>query len=92
MEPGRGWGGTAADFEQARAGFEAAWRNILPDLTEANFQEWREQRDWTARKYGMWARGERMTSLTPISMMTCPCGARFDSHYPGGSYVHREHI
>jgi hypothetical protein len=23
---------------------------------------------------------------------TCPCGERFDSHDPAGSYVHREHI
>jgi lipoprotein-anchoring transpeptidase ErfK/SrfK len=30
--------------------------------------------------------------LGPNSMMTCPCGQRFDSHDPSGNYVHREHI
>jgi hypothetical protein len=25
-------------------------------------------------------------------MMRCPCGERFDSHDPAGSYVHRGHI
>jgi hypothetical protein len=44
--------GTAAAFDQARAAFEAAWRVFLSKRTEPDFQEWREQRDWTARKYG----------------------------------------
>jgi hypothetical protein len=52
-----GRGGSAVDFEQARAGFEAAWRRLLPTLTEANFKEWRDQRDWTAKKYAIWAHG-----------------------------------
>jgi hypothetical protein len=24
-------------------------------------------------------------------LATSPCGARFDSHHPAGSYVHRQH-
>jgi hypothetical protein len=79
-------------FEQARARFEAAWRLIRPTVSDANFQEWRDQRDWTAKKYAMWARGELMPSQTPNSMMGCACGARFDSHDPAGSYEHRRHI
>ena len=43
--PGDQRGGTAGTFEQARAEFEAAWR---------------EQRDWTAEKYRRFDRGERM--------------------------------
>jgi hypothetical protein len=35
-------------FEVARTGFEAAWRAFLPTRTEANFQAWRDRRDWTA--------------------------------------------
>jgi hypothetical protein len=62
MGPGQDRNGTSADFDQARADFEAAWRIILPTLTDASFQAWREQRDWTARKYAMWARGERLPS------------------------------
>jgi hypothetical protein len=42
---------TAATFDEARADFEAAWRVFLSKRTEADFQEWREQRDWTAEKY-----------------------------------------
>lgn len=27
--------------------------------TEAHYQAWRDQRDFTARKYALWARGEK---------------------------------
>jgi len=62
MEPGQSLNGTAAYFGQARNCFELAWQRILATLTEANFQEWRDQRDRTARKYAMWDRGERLPS------------------------------
>jgi hypothetical protein len=52
--------GTAATFDQARADFEAAWRVFLSSRTEADFQEWRRQRDWTAERYRRFDRGERM--------------------------------
>jgi hypothetical protein len=62
--PGSGPGehryGRAADFESARAAFEAAWRDYLPNRTPADFQTWRRQRDWTAEKYRRFDRGERM--------------------------------
>jgi hypothetical protein len=61
---------------------------LLPEIPEGAFEEWRDQRDWTARKYATWARGEKLPSQIPSSMMTCPCGERFDSHDPEGSYVH----
>jgi hypothetical protein len=91
-QPGQGESGTAADFETSRVEFETAWQRLLPMLTEASFQDWRDQRNRTALKYAMWARGERMPTQKPNSIMPCPCGARFDSHDPGGSYVHRRHI
>jgi hypothetical protein len=47
-------------FDQARAEFEAAWAILLSKRTEADFQEWRDQRDWTAEKYRRFDRGERM--------------------------------
>jgi hypothetical protein len=31
----------------------------------------------------MWARGEKLPSQKPSSLMTCPCGVRFDSHLSG---------
>jgi hypothetical protein len=46
-EPGECASGTAATFEQARADFEAAWRELLPELTEADFAEYRRHEAWT---------------------------------------------
>jgi hypothetical protein len=52
--------GTAATFEHPRADFESAWRVFLSKRTGADFQAWREQRDWTAKKYRRFDRGDRM--------------------------------
>jgi hypothetical protein len=52
--------GTAETFDQARVDFEAAWRVFLSNRTEADFQAWRDQRDWTAEKYRRFDRGARM--------------------------------
>ncbi len=84
--------GTAATFDQARADFEKAWRVFLSNRTEADFQAWRDQRDWTARKYAMWERGERMPTQRPGSMMRCPCGELFDSHRHEHTLIHVSHI
>jgi hypothetical protein len=84
--------GTAATFDQARADFEAARQALLPTLTEADFDRWREARDRTAEKYTMRERREKLPSQKPNTMMRCPCGETFDSHDPAGSYVHRAHI
>jgi hypothetical protein len=85
-------GGTAATFDQARADFEAAWRALLPTLTEGDFDRWREARDRTAEKYAIWERRELLSSQKSNTMMRCPCGETFDSHDPASSYVHRAHI
>ena len=58
--PGEHQSGTAASFAEARADFERAWKIFLSKRTEADFQEWRDQRDWTAEKYRRFDRGERM--------------------------------
>jgi hypothetical protein len=42
------------------ADFEAARRVFLSNCTEADFQNWRDERDWTAEKYRRFDRGERM--------------------------------
>jgi hypothetical protein len=57
--------GTAVDFDQARADFEAAWRQIRPTLAEAHFQKWRDQRDFTAWKYSMWDARMRLPTQWP---------------------------
>jgi hypothetical protein len=58
--PGECTGGAAATIDEAKADFEAAWRVFLAKRTEADFQEWRDQRDWTAEKYRRFDRGQRM--------------------------------
>jgi hypothetical protein len=58
--PGEHQSGTSATFDEARADFESAWKIFLSKRTEADFQEWRDQRDWTAEKYRRFDRGERM--------------------------------
>jgi hypothetical protein len=59
-------------FRWARADFEAAWRRILPTLTEANFQEWHDQHDWTAKKYAnVGARRTDAVSETKLNDALC---------------------
>jgi hypothetical protein len=65
---------------------------FLSNRTEADFQAWRDERDWTARKYAMWKAGEKLPSQKPSSLMMCQCGETFDSHDPDGSFIHRGHI
>jgi hypothetical protein len=48
--------------DQARLDFEVEWRQFSARRTPADYQAWRDQRDWTARKYAMWERGERFPS------------------------------
>jgi hypothetical protein len=58
--PGECTSGTAASFDQARIDFEKAWQVFSVKRTEADYQAWRDQRDWTAEKYRRFDRGERM--------------------------------
>jgi hypothetical protein len=59
-QPGEHQSGTAATFDEARGDFESAWQVFLSKRTEADFQAWRDQRDWTARKYALWDVGKRL--------------------------------
>jgi hypothetical protein len=91
-DPGEQTGGTAATFDQARADFEVDWKGFSARRTPADYRAWRDQRDWTARKYAMRERGERMPSQTPNSLMRCPCGKTFDSHRLEHTLIHVPHI
>jgi hypothetical protein len=57
--PGEQRCGRAVNFEDARAAFEAAWRDYLPKCSDADFQEWRDQETWTVEKYRRFDRHER---------------------------------
>jgi hypothetical protein len=65
IQAGRTTHGIATTFDQARSDFEAAWLVFSAKRTEADYQAWRHQRDWTARKYAMWDRGELMPAQQP---------------------------
>jgi hypothetical protein len=96
--PGECTNGTAATFDQARADFEAGWAVFLSNRTEVDFQEWRDQRNWTARKYALWDAGKRLEppSYGPGKpahrFRRCPCSQVFDMHGPDEVLVHVPHI
>jgi len=73
--PGEIQSGTSATFDEARAEFESAWKIFLSTRTEADFQEWRDQRDWTAWKYAMRDGGRKLPTYFPSGRSKCFCGA-----------------
>ena len=79
---------TAATFDDARVDFERAWLVFLSKRTEADFQAWRDERDWTERKYALWDAVRRWSGQAmdraspPIVFRRCPCGEVFDTHHP----------
>jgi hypothetical protein len=64
--------GSAHDFERARADFEAAWRIFSTKRTEADYQAWRDNRDWTAWKYAMWDAGMKMQTQDGTARCSLP--------------------
>jgi hypothetical protein len=70
--------GTAATFDQARADFEESWRVFLANRTEADFDEYRKHRAWTAWKYAMWDSGCKLPTQLASGRSTCFCGAVID--------------
>ncbi|WP_229163405.1 hypothetical protein, partial [Bradyrhizobium brasilense] len=71
--------GTAADFETARAAFEAGWLNFLPGCTEDDFRAYLRQQAFTNWKYTMWQRGCRLPTQNESGRSTCFCGAPLDA-------------
>ena len=62
--PGECTSDASETFDQARTEFEAAWAVFLSKRTEADFQKWRDERDWTERKYAQWDAGKRLEPPT----------------------------
>lgn len=73
-QPGEIKGGTANTFERAKAKFERAWLALASSRTAANFAEWRDQRDCTARKYRMRDAGLPMPTHLESCRARCFCG------------------
>jgi hypothetical protein len=57
---GRGSRRYSRHLRRSKAAFEAAWCDYLPPRTEADFDEWRNDRDGTAQKYAMWDAGKQL--------------------------------
>ena len=83
--------GTAATFDQARADFEAAWRVFLSNRTEADFNEYRKHRAWTAWKYAMWDSGCKLPTQLASGRSRCFCGAVIDTKGMS-QHVHAAHM
>jgi hypothetical protein len=66
--PGEQMAGSAPNFEQARADFEDAWRIFSARRTEADYQAWRDDRDWTRWKYAMWDAGMKMPTQSRTAL------------------------
>jgi hypothetical protein len=96
--PGEHRSDTTATFDDARADFERAWLVFLANRTEADFQTWRDERDWTERKYALWDAGKHLEPPShgpgkPCSRFRrCPCGEVFDMHGPDAVLMHVPHI
>jgi hypothetical protein len=60
--------------------------------------EWRDQRDWTERKYALWDAGKRLESPShgpgkPCSrFMKCPCGEIFAMYEAAEVVLHVPHV
>ena len=72
--------------------FRSRVEGFLAKRTEADFQAWPDQQDWTARKYAMWQAGEKLPSQKPSRLMKCVCGQQFDSHRMEDNLIHVPHI
>lgn len=70
--------GTAADFDHARSQFEAAWRTLWPNYTDADFSDYRRARAWTAWKQTMWEMGRKLPTQIQEGRARCFCGAEID--------------
>ncbi len=67
--------GIAATFDQARADFEQAWREMQPEIGESDYQEHRLQRARTAWKYAMHDAGAKLPTQLASGRSKCFCGA-----------------
>ena len=59
LHPRQHRSGTAASFDEARAGFEADWNDLLPQIPASAFEEYRDDRKARAEMRAKRARGER---------------------------------
>lgn len=51
--PGEGYGGSASTYDEAKAAFKIAWLKFAHSRTPEDFEAYRDQQQWTARKYAL---------------------------------------
>jgi hypothetical protein len=90
-EPGECKNGTAASFGEARDAFELAWLVFLANRTEADFDEYRRYRAWTAWKYAMLGSGCMLPTQLASGQSRCFCGAVIDINSVS-QHVHVAHM
>jgi hypothetical protein len=73
--PGQATNGIGETFEEARDGFDEAWKLLRATRTEAHFELWRQQRDFTAWKYRMHDASLKLPTQTQNNRSRCFCGA-----------------
>jgi hypothetical protein len=83
--PGECTTGTAATFDKARADFGRAWEVFLSERTDADFQAWRNQRDWTAEKYRRFDPGR----ANAARLETARAAALTEPYFPRGRQLSR---
>lgn len=67
--------GTAETFDEARAAFQAAWRECLPRCNDAVFAEHRFRRALLKWHRRMWDEGYKLPTQTVRGTSRCFCGA-----------------
>jgi hypothetical protein len=70
--------GNAKSFDEARADFEAAWRQLLPQITKADFDGHRRYRALEAWKHAMWDAGLKLPTQVADGRSRCFCGAAIE--------------
>jgi hypothetical protein len=66
--------GAAPTFEKAQNAFEAAWTDILPRCSDADFDENRFERAHLVWKYKMWDTGCKLPTQATAGRGQCFCG------------------
>jgi hypothetical protein len=64
----------------------------LPEIPEGAFDEYRRDHERRAEIAAIHARGEKLPTELPSSLMRCICGVTFDSHVLAHNLVHAPHI
>lgn len=71
---GAGGSGIGVSFEECREAFERAWLKLKATLAEADYDRWRDQRDWTAWLHRMHDQKLLLPTQTREGRSRCFCG------------------